>query len=498
MQKLTITFKDYIHCVVRGLDVIDTSNVVKKFKIFVPTAKYTAIYKLGRWDGYVNYFNVNGSTFVNLIPEILKSIDEKKYDIEYIYNDDLPIDPDLGDDIDEKFMSNISWYKGHRLEGQPIMLEEHQVRCVNALCNNHRSILSASTSAGKTLITGALLHKIKSFGRSVVVVPGKDLCQQTADELKYFGHDVGIVGMGIRDFGHNVTVCTWQTINSMEKKKKIDAQLSFEELNKLTENVVCLIFDEVHTCKGTEVKKVAEQTFKNVPIRWGLTGTVPKDKSEYYNILTSLGPVCEEKVTAKELQEKSFLSGCQINCIRLKDSLKFMEWSDESVYLSENKNRIQFVANLMSGVVKQNNNTLILINHIKTGELLEEMMIKNGVDAIFLNGSTKSKKRFEEYEKIKTENNKCIIATVQIASTGLNIPRLFNVVLLDVGKSFTRVIQSIGRGLRKASDKDFVSIYDISSELKFSKRHFNERIKYYNEAQYPYKIFEIDESSWKI
>ena len=156
---------------------------------------------------------------------------------------------------------------------------------------------------------------------------------------------------------------------------------------------------------------------------------------------------------------------------------------------------MNFISNIITGIVQSSKNTLVLIDRIKTGETLEKLLVQNGIDAIFLSGSVKTKKRFDEYEKVKTQDDKCIIAIDKIAATGLNIPRLFNVVFIDYGKSFTKIIQSIGRGLRKATDKDFVTIYDVSSKTKYSKKHFNERIKYYEEAQYPYKIYNIDK--WK-
>jgi hypothetical protein len=60
--------------------------------------------------------------------------------------------------------------------------------------------------------------------------------------------------------------------------------------------------------------------------------------------------------------------------------------------------------------------------------------------------------------------------------------------MVESGKSFTRVIQSIGRGIRRADDKDFVQIWDITSSAKYAKRHLTERKKFYKEAQYPFSI----------
>jgi len=59
--------------------------------------------------------------------------------------------------------------------------------------------------------------------------------------------------------------------------------------------------------------------------------------------------------------------------------------------------------------------------------------------------------------------------------------------LIDLGKSFIRIIQTIGRGLRMDKDKEFVSVSDVCSDLKYGKKHVRERVKYYKEAKYPYQ-----------
>ena len=95
-------------------------------------------------------------------------------------------------------------------------------------------------------------------------------------------------------------------------------------------------------------------------------------------------------------------------------------------------------------------------------------------------------------EIIYNRIDKVIIATYGVASVGINIPRIFNLVLIEPGKSFVRVIQSIGRGIRKAKDKDFVQIWDITSTCKFAKRHLTHRKKFYKEANYPFTLEKLD------
>ena len=87
-----------------------------------------------------------------------------------------------------------------------------------------------------------------------------------------------------------------------------------------------------------------------------------------------------------------------------------------------------------------------------------------------------------------------MIATYGVAAVGINVPRIFNLILVEPGKSFIRVVQSIGRSLRVAKDKDHARIFDITSTCKYSKRHLAERKKYYKEMEYPYTI---DKVKWR-
>jgi superfamily II DNA or RNA helicase len=112
-------------------------------------------------------------------------------------------------------------------------------------------------------------------------------------------------------------------------------------------------------------------------------------------------------------------------------------------------------------------------------------------DVAFVSGAVKTKDRKDSYDEIKTADNKIIVATYGVAAVGINIPRIFNLVLLEPGKSFVRVIQSIGRGIRKADDKDFVQIWDLTASTKYAKRHLTERKKFYKEAKYNYSIQKV-------
>jgi superfamily II DNA or RNA helicase len=192
-------------------------------------------------------------------------------------------------------------------------------------------------------------------------------------------------------------------------------------------------------------------------------------------------------VTANQLQEKGVLAQCHVNVLQVTDIKEFRSYADEYKYLVTDTDRMLWMGKKIKDIALSGN-TLVLVNRIETGKILIDEM----PDAVFVSGAVKTKDRKEEYDEIKTSNNKIIVATYGVAAVGINIPRIFNLVLIEPGKSFVRVIQSIGRGIRKADDKDFVQIWDITSTCKYAKRHLTERKKFYKEAKYPFTITKVN------
>ncbi len=252
------------------------------------------------------------------------------------------------------------------------------------------------------------------------------------------------------------------------------------------EDVVCVIVDEVHMAKADALKTLLTGVMSHIPIRWGLTGTIPKEDYNRLALLCTLGPVIGQ-LSASELQEQGVLAECHVNIVQLIDHKEFTNYQNELKYLLENTDRLDYIASMIERV-RESGNTLILIDRVAAGRALVERIR----DAVFVSGATKSGDRQEEYDEVATAADKVIVATYGVAAVGINIPRIFNLVLIEPGKSFVRVIQSIGRGIRKASDKDFVQIWDITSSCKFAKRHLTQRKNFYREANYPFDIERVD------
>jgi superfamily II DNA or RNA helicase len=203
------------------------------------------------------------------------------------------------------------------------------------------------------------------------------------------------------------------------------------------------------------------------------------------------------RLRASELQSQGVLAQCHVNIVQLVDHVEYKDYQSELKYLVTTPERIEAVAKLVDKI-KESGNTLILVDRIETGKILQTYLstlfglLGDKPEAVFVSGATKATSRRDEYDEIATSTNKVIIATYGVAAVGINIPRIFNLVMVESGKSFTRVIQSIGRGIRKAEDKDHVEIWDITSTCKFAKRHLTRRKAFYKEANYPFSAEKLE------
>ena len=486
MRTATIIIRDEVNIKIEGLELDARRALVNAFKYDVPGARYLPAVRLGRWDGKVSYFQLGGSTYVNLLPEIIPILEKFNYDIELDDQRDYSTTFEF-ERVTETTFSHIMWGPGHPIEGQPIVLRDYQVEIINNFLENPQSIQEIATGAGKTIMTAALSQRCEAHGRTIVIVPNKSLVTQTEKDYIALGLDVGVFFGDRKEFRKTHTICTWQSLNVLMKNTKNSvAEITIHDF---IEDVVCVMVDEVHMAKADALKTLLTSIMSRIPIRWGLTGTVPKEPYEFQALKCSLGPVINQ-LSASELQARGVLAQCHVNVVQLVDHAEFTNYQSELKFLLEDPDRLETIAKLIEQV-NQTGNTLVLVDRIAAGQGLIERL---GDHAVMVSGATKGTKRDEEYDEIATSTGKIIVATYGVAAVGINIPRIFNLVLVEPGKSFVRVIQSIGRGIRKAEDKDFVQIWDVTSTCKFARRHLTKRKQFYREASYP---FTQEKLEWK-
>jgi len=244
MRTATIIIRDEVNIKIEGLELDARRKLVNTFKYDVPGARYLPAVRLGRWDGKVSYFQLGGSTFTNLLPEIIPILESFNYDI--ILDDQRDYSTNfVFERVNEDTFIHINWGAGHPMEGQPIKLRDYQVEIINNFLENPQSIQEIATGAGKTIMTAALSQRCEQHGRTIVIVPNKSLVTQTEKDYRGLGLDVGVFFGDRKEFGKTHTICTWQSLNILLKNtKNSTAEITIQDF---LEDVVCVMVDECFT-----------------------------------------------------------------------------------------------------------------------------------------------------------------------------------------------------------------------------------------------------------
>ena len=135
MKCCTIQIRDEVNIKLEGLDLDMRRRLVTAFKYDVPYARYLPAVRLGRWDGKVSYFQLGGSTFTNLLPEILPILEQYNWDVELDDQRDYSVTFDF-DQVEENRWAHKTWPRGHPAAGEPVMLRDYQVEIVNNFLQN--------------------------------------------------------------------------------------------------------------------------------------------------------------------------------------------------------------------------------------------------------------------------------------------------------------------------------------------------------------------------
>ena len=439
MSSCKLVIKDEVNVKFENLDLKWRQRLHQKFKYQIPYAFHLPAVKLGRWDGKIAFFGLGGTTYLNLVDQILPILEEGGVYVDF--KDEREKHEFEFNAIDKDYLAHINWPANHPMAGQPIELRDYQVETINKFISNPQSIQEIATGAGKTIITAALCQLVEPYGRTLTIVPNKSLVTQTEEDFLACNLDTGVYYGDRKEVGRYNTIATWQSLNVLEKKAKNEHSTEFKEF---CAGINTVIIDEVHMAKADVLKRLLTGPFAHCGIRWGLTGTVPKAEYEFMGIKCSIGEVVN-RIAASTLQDKGVLANCHVNILQTQDIKEFKNYPEELKWLTTDSDRMTWVAQTIKDI-STSGNTLILVDRISAGEILQKKI----KDSVFISGSTKNLERKEHYDEVSTAQSKIIIATYGVASVGINIPRIFNLVLIEPGKSFVRVIQSIGRGIRKA------------------------------------------------
>ena len=209
--------------------------------------------------------------------------------------------------------------------------------------------------------------------------------------------------------------------------------------------------------------------------------------------------------TTKDLIDSNDLAQLDIDILLLKykeeicREMASKKYQEEIDFIVRYDPRNRFISNL---ALDQDGNTLILFQYVeKHGKPLHDIL-KNKIDdnrkLFYVSGETDVDTREQIRAITEQESNAIIVASIGTFSTGINIRNLHNIIFASPSKSQIRVLQSIGRGLRKSEDGRNTKVYDIADDLhwksnkNYTLQHAAERIKIYSKERFNYKLWDIN------
>ena len=454
------------------------------FTFEVEGAKFMPQYRNRNWNGEIHLFDLRSKRiYVGLLDRVISFCKRHDYTYKFVDNEYYGTPYEENDTISyegvKDYMTSICNHSPRK----------YQVEGVYDALKHNRKLLISPTASGKSLMIYALVRYYVDKGKKILlVVPTTSLVEQMYKDFEEYGWDSQswchkIYSGKDKTNEFPVTITTWQSVYKLERSFFTDYDV--------------IIGDEAHLFKSKSLVSIMSK-LEHAKYRFGFTGTLDGTQTHKWVLEGLFGP--SYKVTkTDELMRQGHLSQLDIQCLVLKhDPRKFDTYNDEIEYLISHEKRNNFIKNL---TLDLGGNTLILYSRVEAhGQVLYDLINSNKQSdrqVFFVHGGVDAEEREQVREITETENNAIIVASYGTFSTGINIKNLHNVIFASPSKSRIRNLQSIGRVLRKGTNKVKAILYDISDDCtKGSKRnytlnHFIERIKIYNEENFNYEIITI-------
>ena len=451
------------------------------FSFDVEGASFSPAYRNKYWDGKIRLCSVASSTLpCGLVYRLCKWCDKHNYTWEFKDNKYYGVPYETDDRI---FQNGVELFMAKISNVPP---REYQIDTVYHALKEYRKTIVSPTGSGKSLMIYSIARYLKSIGKRIlIVVPTKSLVEQMYKDFLDYGWDKENMHKIYQ--GHSldtkapVTISTFQSIYGLQKTwyRQFDG----------------IIGDECHQFKA----KVLQGIMKKCPDakwRYGFTGTLDGKNVNQLILESHFGPVFKT-TTSSDLMEAGFLAKLNIKIHILKHNPQtFNTYNDEIEYLGLSEERNQYICDLSKSL---KGNVLVLFARVENhGIPLAEMMSKNTDRPVhIIHGATEVDDRERIRQLAEKSSSNIILGSYGTMSTGVNIKNLQHVVFASPSKSRVRVLQSIGRGLRKNKNKDECMLYDIADDFRknngkenFTLSHLTERIKYYISEDFGYEIFE--------
>lgn len=458
------------------------------FTFDVPNARFSPAYKKRHWDGKIRLLDLRKRTILSgLIHKIIEYAAANNYEVED--NTGLSLQQEIS-------LNEVLEFVGTLGLPETFDTRDYQIRGVALGIRHKRCVLISPTASGKSLIAYLLT---RYYGvKTLIVVPTISLVSQMIGDFKEYGYEGeihGVTGGVKKDTDLDITVSTWQSI--------------YEQDEEFFEDFELMIGDEAHLFAAKSLMSVMTK-MNNTPYRVGMTGTLDGSVVNELVLTGLFGPI-EQIAHTHELIADGTLANLKIKIIIMKHDKNRTRhligegYPAEREYIVGSSARNKFIRNLALSLP---GNTLVLFALVeKHGrELYKSIHEKRPNSTYYAAGEVDKDERNDIRKIVETSKDAIVVASYGVFSTGINIKRIHNIIFASPSKSRIRVMQSIGRGLRKGTSdadkllKEAVVLFDLADDLSYPKNekknytllHLIERIKMYNTENFPYDIHNIE------
>ena len=469
------------------------------FTLVVPNAKFMPSYRNGNWDGKLRLLNNRNNTiYSGLYHHILKFAEIRDYTVENI-KDPIYGSPKETNIIDENFIDSIPVSS----KGSVIEPRDYQIDAVYHALKQKQALLVSPTASGKSLIIyyicrWFLKNRSSENSKILIIVPTTSLVEQMYTDFEDYAqldsefsvkdNVQKIYGGKEKTADFNAIISTWQSIYKLQKPW-------FKQFGMV-------MGDESHTFKAKSLISIMSK-LEDAEYRFGTTGTTDGAETNELTLQGVFGPKYQV-TTTKTLMDSGSLAKLNIQMLLLKypeevrKEVKGAKYQDEIDFIVTNEARNKFIRNL---ALDQTGNTLVLFQFVqKHGKPLHDLIRSKAADdryVFYVSGETDVEAREQVRQVTETQKDAIIVASSAVFSTGINIKNIHNIVFASPSKSQIRVLQSIGRGLRKADDGRDTTLYDLTDDLHWGKKenytlnHSKERLKVYSKERFKFQIHEV-------
>ena len=502
MDTLTEKKKNHATLIVECSDFGIANELTEFFSFLVPNYQFTPAYKNKMWDGFIRLYNsANCELPAGLYPYLKEFCKPRHYKIE-VEHDNYYGRPDSTVELNLKELTDFIEGCALTSGGNAIEPREYQMEAICEGIHRKRAILLSPTGSGKSLIIYLLMRWVleRTKKRVLIIVPTTSLVQQMYSDFEDYSaaddewnveswcHRI-YSGRPKHNVEERVFISTWQSVYKLP--------------GKWFEQFYGVFGDECHGFKSKSLTSIMNKC-REAEYRFGTTGTLD-GTTTHKLVLEGLFGKIYNVTTTKKLMDADTLAPLEIQMLMLKWPEEFrknlgkIDYHTEIDHIVRSEARNKLITNLSLDL---DGNTLVLFQFVdKHGKVLYDL-IKNKAHErrkiFYVSGETETSDREAIRKIVESQKNAIIVASLGVFSTGINIKNLHNIVFASPSKSQIKVLQSIGRGLRKSENGATTQLYDIADDIHWRQRknytlmHAAERVKIYSKQEFKYKIYEVE------